>query len=316
MKETVLITGANGLVAQRFAEKYSETYAFKFLTRKKSCENEYEWNVETGYVDEEALEGIDYILHLAGANIGEKRWTEKRKQEVVSSRVDSSQLLLSKLKKNNCALKAYISASGVGYYGNFTTDKIFIEQDDVGTDFLAALCKKWEEAAYEYSSVSQRILIFRFGVVLSSKGGALPKLQIPIKYGLGANLGSGKSYFPWIHIDDLCGMIHFSIQQQGMEGIYNAVSPEIVTMDTVNKSIARSMKKPFFLPNIPSWLVKLILGEMSSLLLTGSKISAEKILNAGFTFAYPTIEQALCHMTDEAAVINTLHARGKPNHVD
>ena len=293
MRETILITGGNGLVARRFAEKYSETYAFKFLTRKKSRENEYEWNIETGYVDEKALEEVDYVLHLAGANVGEKRWSEKRKQEIVSSRVNSSRLLLSKLKNNNHSLKAYISASGVGYYGNFTTEKVFTEEDDVGSDFLAQLCGKWEDVAHAYSSISHRVLVFRFGVVLSSRGGALPKLQMPIKYGLGANLGSGKSYFPWIHIDDLCKMIHFSIQQQEMQGIYNAVSPEIITMGEVNKSIAQSMKRPFFLPSIPSCLVKLILGEMSSLLLTGNKISAEKILKTGFVFDHMTIEQAL-----------------------
>ena len=288
-----MITGGNGLVARRFAEKYSEAYAFKFLTRKKSRENEYEWNIETGYVDEKALEEVDYVLHLAGANVGEKRWTEKRKQEIVSSRVNSSRLLFSKLNENSRSLKAYISASGVGYYGNFATEKAFTEKDDAGTDFLALLCEKWEDAAHAYSSISHRVLIFRFGVVLSSKGGALPKLQMPIKYGLGANLGSGKSYFPWIHIDDLCKMIHFSIQQQEMQGIYNAVSPEIITMGEVNKKLARFMKRPFFLPNIPSCLVKLILGEMSSLLLTGNKVSAEKILKTGFAFDHPTIEQAL-----------------------
>jgi uncharacterized protein (TIGR01777 family) len=293
MKETILITGASGLVAQRFAEKYSETYALKFLTRKKSRENEYEWNIETGYMDEKALEEIDYVLHLAGANVGEKRWTEKRKQEIVSSRINSSRLLLSKLKENSRSLKAYISASGVGYYGNFATEKVFTEKDNVGTDFLARLCEKWEDAAHECLSISHRALIFRFGVILSNRGGALPKLQMPIKYGLGANLGSGNAHFSWIHIDDLCEMIHFSIQQQNMEGIYNAVSPEIITMNEVNKRLARSMKRPFFLPNIPSWLVKLILGEMSSLLLTGNKISAEKILKAGFVFEHPTIEQAL-----------------------
>ena len=293
MKETILITGANGLVARRFAEKYSEAYAFKFLTRKKSGQNEHEWNVETGNVDQKALEGIDYVLHLAGASVGEKRWTKKRKQEIISSRVNASRLLLSKLKENNHSLKAFISASGVGYYGNFTSEKVFTEEDNAGTDFLALLCRKWEEAAHEYLPICHRVLVFRFGVVLSDRGGALPRLQAPVKYGLGANLGSGDSYLSWIHIDDLCKMIHFSIQQQDIKGIYNAVSPEIITMNRVNKSIARSMKKPLFLPNIPSCLVKLILGEMSSLLLTGNKISAEKILSTGYTFDYPTIERAL-----------------------
>jgi len=293
MKETILITGVNGLVARRFAEKYFENYAFKFLTRRKSAENEYEWNVETGYVDENALEGVDYVLHLAGANVGEKRWTENRKREIVSSRVNSSKLLLSKFKERNHSLKAYISASGVGCYGNFATNKIFTEKDEIGTDFLAILCGKWEDVAHEYSSISQRILIFRLGVVLSDKGGALPKLKIPIKYGLGANLGSGNSCFSWIHIDDLCKMIHFSIQQHDLNGIYNAVAPEIITMDKANRSIARYMERPFFLPNIPSCLVKLVLGEMSSLLLTGNKISAEKIIETGFVFDYPTIEKAL-----------------------
>ncbi|MCL2589858.1 MAG: TIGR01777 family oxidoreductase [Betaproteobacteria bacterium] len=293
MKETILITGANGLVARKFAEKYSEGYALRFLTRKKFGKNEYEWDIEKEYVDEKALEGVDYVLHLAGTNVGEKRWTEKRKQEIFSSRVNSSQLLLSKLKENNHSLKAYISASGVGYYGNVPTDKIFTEEDGIGTDFLAKLCGKWEGVACEYLSISQRILIFRFGVVLSDNGGALLKLKMPIKYGLGANLGSGNSYFPWIHIDDLCKMIHFSIQQHDMNGVYNAVSPEVITMDEVNRNIARCMKKPFFMPNIPSCLVKLVLGEMSSLLLTGNKISAEKIIDAGFVFDYPTIGQAM-----------------------
>ncbi|MCL2160458.1 MAG: TIGR01777 family oxidoreductase [Betaproteobacteria bacterium] len=301
-KQTILITGANGLVARRFAEKYSETYALKFLTRKKSGQNEYEWNLETGYVDQKALEGIDYLIHLAGANVGEKRWTEKRKQEIISSRVNASRLLLSKLKESGHSLKTFISASGVGYYGNFITEKVFTEEDNAGTDFLALLCRRWEEAAHEYSPITHRVLIFRCGVVLSDRGGALPRLQMPIQYGLGANLGSGNSYLSWIHVDDLCKMIHFSIQHQDIKGIYNAVSPEIITMDKVNKNIARSMKRPFFLPNIPACLVKLILGEMSSLLLTGNKVSAEKILSTGFTFDYPVIEQALNSLSTSAAI--------------
>ncbi|MDR2862147.1 MAG: NAD-dependent epimerase/dehydratase family protein, partial [Syntrophobacterales bacterium] len=191
-KNTILITGANGLVAQRFADMFSDEYALKFLTRKRNGHKEkhghdhnYAWDPGSGHIDEEALEGTDYILHLAGANISEKRWTAKRKQEILSSRRDSARLLLSKLIEGNHSLKAFISASAVGFYGDAPSEKVFSEEDEGGEDFLAAVCREWEESSHNFSEVSLRVLIFRFGVVLSRSGFILTKLQMPIKFGMG-----------------------------------------------------------------------------------------------------------------------------------
>lgn len=293
-KDVVLITGANGLVAKHLAQKLQDEFEIRLLTRKKSAENEFEWNVTQKKIDDRAFENVKHIIHLAGAGIADKRWSAQRKKEIISSRVDSAKLLLEATKRNQIQLKTYISASGVGAYGQVTTDEIFTEKSPFGNDFLAEVVNLWEQSADEFQikSLAQRVVKLRFGMVLSEKG-ALEKMKLPIQLYVGSNLGSGKQIVPWIHIDDLVNMIEFSIKNSRINGVYNAVSPTFSTHDDLMRTLAKTMKKPFFMPNVPSFMMKLIMGESAVLVLEGSRVSADKIQQAGFEFQYEDLEKAL-----------------------
>jgi len=295
MKEIVLITGAGGLIAQELSKKLENEYEVKFLTRNKKHENEYEWNVKNGTIDETAFENISHIIHLAGANISEKRWTTERKKELISSRVDSAKLLLNTLRKKNIQLKSFISASGINYYGTKTSEKIFAETDGPGNDFLSEVVILWERAADEFKekNLAERVVKIRTAVVLSEKEGALKKMLPPIQYYIGSPLGTGKQYMPWIHINDICSIYQFVLKNSQTNGAYNANSPEHTTNKNLTKQIAHTIQKPIFMPNIPGFVLKLIFGELANALLEGSRASSQKIQDAGFRFEFPSLQHSL-----------------------
>lgn len=295
MKEIVLITGASGAIAKALSKKIEKDFAVRFLTRKKKAENEFEWNLENNTIDERAFENISHIIHLAGANISEKRWTEDRKKELISSRVDSAKLILNTLKKKNLKLRSFISASGINFYGTKTTDKIFIENDAPGNDFLSEVVMVWEKAADEFKrqNVAERVVKVRTAVVLSKNEGALAKMMTPIQFGVGSPLGSGKQYMPWIHIDDICSIYEFALKNPEIEGSYNASAPQHTTNENLTKLIAKVLNKPLFMPNVPSFILKLIFGELADALLEGSRASSEKIMKVGFEFQFPDLKMAL-----------------------
>ena len=295
MKEVVLITGAGGLVAKVLAKKLENEYSVRFLTRTKRHENEFEWNIKNQTIDENAFENVSHIIHLAGANISEKRWTDERKKEIITSRVDSAQLILKNLQKKNILLKTFISASAVGIYGAITSHKIFKEHDEKGNDFLSQVVLLWEKAADEFSkkNIAERVVKIRTSIILSEKEGALKKMSVPIKYGIGSPIGTGKQWIPWIHIDDLCSVYQFALKNESMNGAYNASAPQHADNENFTKEIARVLDKPMFMPNIPGFVMKLIFGELSVALLEGSRTSSEKLLNAGFQFEFPDLKLAL-----------------------
>ena len=295
MKEIVLITGASGAIARVLSKKLENQYSIRFLTRKKEAENEFEWDIENQIVDENAFENISHIIHLAGANISEKRWTEDRKKELISSRVDSAKLILNTLQKKNLKLKSFISASGINFYGTKTTDKIFIENDAPGNDFLSEVVVVWEKAADEFKeqNLAERVVKVRTAVVLSKNEGALAKMMTPIQFGIGSPLGSGKQYMPWIHIDDICSIYKFALKNPEVEGSYNASAPQHTTNENLTKLIAKVLNKPLFMPNVPTFILKLIFGELADALLEGSRASSEKIMKAGFEFQFPDLKMAL-----------------------
>lgn len=292
---SILVTGGTGLIGTSLCNLLRDKgYTVLILSRtKKDKPNTYYWNLEGHYIDTEAIVRADYIIHLAGAGIADKSWSKERKQILIDSRVKSANLLFEKVKELNSNLKGFISASAVGYYGASTSTKIYTENDAAGNDFASKICKVWEKAANQFNALNIRTVIIRTGVVLSKDGGALEKLSKPIKFGVGAPLGSGKQYMPWIHIDDLCNMYAEAIENSEIKGIYNAVAPEHITNKSVTKSIAKKLKKPLWLPNIPAFVMKLILGEMAVILLEGSRVSSEKIVATGFKFKYPNINEAL-----------------------
>lgn len=291
MKEVVLITGAGGLVAKELAKKLEKDYTIRFLTRKKKHENEFEWDLSNGTIDENAFESISHIIHLAGANISEKRWTHERKKELISSRVDSANLILKTLQKKNIKLKSFITASGINYYGTKTTDKIFTEKDGPGNDFLSEVVILWERAADDFKeqNLAERVVKIRTAVVLSEKDGALKKMLPTIKSGIGSPLGSGKQYMPWIHIKDICSIYEFVLKNSEIDGAYNAVSPQHITNEDLTKKMAEVLGKPLFMPNVPSFVLRLIFGELSDALLEGSRASSQKIQETGFHFEFPDL---------------------------
>ncbi|MCW3161777.1 TIGR01777 family oxidoreductase [Chryseobacterium oryctis] len=295
MKEVVLITGANGTIAKELAKMIGKDYEIRFLTRKKTQNNQYEWNVKKQIIDESAFVNVSHIIHLAGANISEQRWTEERKKELISSRVDSANLLLTTLKKKNITLKSFITASGVNYYGTETTDKIFNENDKPGNDFLSEVVVLWEKAADEFKlqNLAERVVKLRTAVVLSEKEGALKKMVPTIKNYIGSPLGSGKQYMPWIHIKDICSIYEFALKNPNIDGAYNATSPQHTTNENFTKEIAQVLRKPLFMPNVPGFILKILFGKLASALLEGSRASSQKIQEAGFTFEFPDLKLAL-----------------------
>lgn len=295
MKEVVLITGASGMIAHELSKKIDKEYTVRFLTRKKEKNNEYEWDIKKGTIDESAFDNVDHIIHLAGANISEKRWTDERKKELISSRVDSAKLILDTLKKKNGKLKSFISASGVNFYGTETSEKIYTEEDQPGNDFLSEVVVLWEKSADRFleENAAERVVKIRTAVVLSEKDGALKKMIPPIQYYIGSPLGSGKQYMPWIHVKDICSIYEFALRNPHVKGAYNAASPQHTTNENLTKKIAEVLKKPLFMPNVPGFVLKLMFGELATALLQGSRVSSQKIQDAGFRFEFPDLKGAL-----------------------
>ncbi|MFT5749168.1 MAG: hypothetical protein ACI93S_000421 [Ancylomarina sp.] len=293
----VLISGGTGLVGKALCAKLqAKGYDVAILSRSKKYNSSiktYLWNPDENQIDSNAITSSDYIIHLAGANIAEKRWSSSRKQLIIDSRVGSANLIFNEVKKQNKELKAFVSASGVGYYGAITSEEIFTEESQAADDFLGQTCLKWENSAKQFVTLNIRTTILRTGIVLNKQGGALSKMSIPIKLGLASALGNGNQYLPWIHIDDLCEIYIKAIEDKDVSGIFNAVAPDFQTNKSFTQALAKTLKKPYCLPNTPSFLLKLILGEMSVIILEGSRASSDKIIKKGFIFKFSKLGDAL-----------------------
>jgi uncharacterized protein (TIGR01777 family) len=295
--EKILITGGTGLVGKHLSKMLIDNgYSVALLSRRRNMvsgiQNHF-WDVENKIIDNEAVASADYIIHLAGAGIGDKRWCTQRKKEIRDSRIASAQLIFDQVMKEKGRVKAFISSSAIGYYGCVIGEKIFSETDPPATDFLGETCRLWEEAANKFRDAGIRTVKIRAGVVLAQNGGALSKLALPVKLSIGSHLGSGSQYMPWIHIDDLCGIYLKALKDQSMEGPYNAVAPEHITNRQFVKKLARELHKPLWFPPIPAFALKLLFGEMASMLLTGSRVAADRIITAGYEFRYGSLDKAL-----------------------
>lgn len=294
--KSILITGASGLIGARLTEMLlADGFQVVHLGRskKEGTVPSFTWDVNWGVMDAEALNGVDAIIHLAGAGIADKPWTEKRKQEIRDSRTKSTRLLFDQLKKSNHTVKTFISASAIGYYGLDDNETVFTEESKPGSDFLASVVKNWEAEIDHIRELNIRTVKIRIGIVLSEKGGALKEMANPVRWGVGAPLGSGKQYMSWIHIDDLCRMFVFALKHEHLQGAYNGVGRSWVTNKELTQAIAKALKKPLWLPPVPGFVLKLMLGEMADLVLKGSKVSGEKMIQAGFTCHYPDLDGAL-----------------------
>ncbi|MDD2327396.1 MAG: TIGR01777 family oxidoreductase [bacterium] len=246
-------------------------------------------------MDREAVEQADAIIHLAGANLGEKRWSDARKEEIVASRVETSHLLFDILQETGHQIEAFVSASAIGYYGTAVTDKVFMEEEKpLGSDFLSETCRRWEEAAFRFSDLpGVRTVALRTGFVVDRDSDAFGKMLLPTRLGVGSPLGSGNQYLSWIHLEDLCRLYIHAVEDPMIKGIYNAVAPQQVTNAQFMRSLAKEMHRPFFFPSVPAFLLRLVMGEAADLVLGGSRISAQKVLDSGFQFRYERANEAI-----------------------
>ncbi|NMC41446.1 MAG: TIGR01777 family protein [Bacteroidales bacterium] len=293
----VMITGGSGLVGRYLTSALlSEGCRVSHLSRQENQFGKvrvYRWNPELGFLDAESLSGVDYIVHLSGANIGEKRWSEKRKREIISSRVDTANLLFKTVSENNIRLKAFISASAIGYYGLKSSEHIYTEADPPGSDFLAETCVLWEKAAGQFAAKGIRTVIIRTAVVLEKSDSALARLLIPAGYGVFPVLGGGSQYMPWIHIKDLCGIYLKALHDETMSGVFNAAAPEYITHRRFMEALAGAMGKKGFHPPVPGFLLRFGMGKMADVILRGSRVSSDKITSEGYIFSFPGIKVAL-----------------------
>jgi uncharacterized protein len=301
MNHKILITGASGLVGSRLTELLLQKgHHVSHLGRSKRAGSapSFVWDVENKLIDPQALEGVDTIINLAGAGVADKRWTAQRKKEILESRTHSTQLLFETLKEQRHSVKTFVSASAIGYYGFGLNDEVFNEESSAGNDFLASVTKQWEEETDRVASLGMRVVKLRIGIVLSAKGGALVEMAKPIRLGVGSPLGTGKQYLSWIHLDDLCELFIKSVEDEKMQGAYNAVTAWATNSD-FTKAVAHVLKKPLWLPPVPSFVMKIILGEMANLVVNGSKVSSEKIRKVGFQFKYDELDKTLKDLLGE-----------------
>ncbi|MFA6084913.1 TIGR01777 family oxidoreductase [Mucilaginibacter sp.] len=294
--KSILITGGSGLLGKELTNTLlAKGYTVSHLSRSRGKNPQVKtflWNVEQGQIDENCLEGVDTIIHLAGAGIADKRWTNARKKLLIESRTQSIGLIYELIKKKPNQVKSIISASATGYYSD-RGDELLTEESPPAHDFLGTCCIEWEQAVDAGEKLGLRILKYRTGVVLTKDGGALPQLALPVKLGVGSPIGSGKQWIPWIHHIDVVAMYIDGINNEALTGVFNMVAPQPVTNAQLSQAVAKQLHRPFWAPNVPAFLIKLLLGEMATVVLGSTRVSAQKMEDAGFKFKYPDITSAL-----------------------
>lgn len=298
--QKILIAGGTGFIGQALTSLLlSEGFEVVILSRYPKSSPHlnltyFYWSVDEAVVDAKAFEGVDVIINLAGENIGAKRWSRAQKNLILSSRVDSSKLLFQAVAMMDKLPKLFISASAVGYYGNSNNETIMTEIAPVGTDFLAHVCSAWEAQANQFMQLDIPVALVRTGVVLQEGKGALKEILSSLKFGMLFKLGNGKQPFPWIHIDDLC-RAYLHLIRSGSGGVYNAAAPANNDFNSVLNAVRLSKHtKPFILP-VPSFVLKIVLGEMSTIVLKGAFVAPTKLINEGFVFKYPNLKVLFEH---------------------
>lgn len=327
---TIMITGGTGTVGKRLTELLlSKGYSVIIVGRGGSAKESStgkpstssgepaqtklryaQWNIDAQTIDESAIQQADYIIHLAGAGVADKRWSDARKKEIADSRINSCALIVKALSSFPNNVKGVISASAIGWYGpdnqhndegNASTglDKRgFTEAANPYPDFLGNTCKAWEDSIAPVKAFGKRLVILRTGIVLSNQGGALVEFKKPLLFKTAAILGSGKQMISWIHVDDLCNQYIYAIENEQMNGVYNAVAPHPVSNQTLTIELAKKICGSFYIPfYVPAFVLKIALGEMSIEVLKSATVSSHKIEAAGFQFQYPAISDALTQLT-------------------
>ncbi len=295
----ILITGATGLIGDEIVRLcHKQSIAVSYLTTRKSkiqSEDKYRgyyWNPKKGEIDRNCFDQVDAIINLAGASIA-KRWTPDYKKEVLESRIQSAEVLYNALKSEpHHQVRSLVSASAVGIYPHSYTNYYEESETDVDDSFLGSVTKKWETTIDKFKMLNLLVAKVRVGIVLSNKGGALAEMIRPIKLFVGAPLGSGEQWQSWIHVTDVAE-IFLHIVKNKMSGTYNGVAPNPVTNHKLTKELAAVLKRPLFMPKVPAFVLKLIMGEMSYLVLSSQRVSSKKIQVKGFHFSHPNIKGAI-----------------------
>ena len=300
--QTILITGGTGMVGQSLTNVLlAKGYQVIVLTRqqKQSSRAHFsfaQWDLNKGWIDPAAIAAADYIIHLAGEGVADKRWTAARKKAILDSRVNSSALLVKAIKEYPNKVKAIVAASAIGWYGpdnEKSTASGFVETDLVDSSFLGETCQQWEESMYPVKALGIRLVTIRIGIVFNKMGGALAEFMKPAKLGAAAILGDGQQMVSWIHQQDLNRLMLFALEQEQVEGVYNAVAPDPVNNAILTKAIASRFHTWAIPFHVPSFILKVMLGEMSVEVLKSAKVSASKIIAAGFKFDYASMDEAL-----------------------
>ena len=297
--KSILITGGTGLIGSKLLDSIDKSvYNVYVLTRKKSYKengvNYINWDPENSVLDISQIKNLYSVINLAGESIDGSRWTSNYKRKILDSRVNSTRLLFNKVKEMKELPKSFISASATGFY-EINTDNPQVETDLPGNNFLSDVVQQWEKEILKFKSLGLRTTTFRIGLVLSKDGGVLKRLYPIFKFFLGVPIGSGKQMVSWIHESDMIGLINMAIESNKLEGIYNAVAPEIITNTEFTKSLLKSLNR-FSYPSIikaPSFIVRILFGEQSDLVLNGLNISSEKIMQSNYKFKFTKLSSAL-----------------------
>ncbi len=304
---TILITGGTGMIGTRLTQMLADKgYEVIILTRDTTKHSPSpgvsyaSWDIDAQAIDRDAIGKADHIIHLAGAGVADKRWSQARKQEILRSRTESSALIVKALKEYPNKIQSVISSSAIGWYGPDTARSLkegFTEDAPADAAFLGETCRQWEASIEPVTGLGKRLVKLRTGIVLSNRGGALAEFRKPVMGGVAAILGNGNQVVSWIHVEDLCRMFLFAVENHSLAGAYNAVAPHPVTNKTLTLNIARKLRGRFYIPvYVPAFVLKIVLGEMSIEVLKSANVSARKIQQAGFDFSYPVIDQALDHL--------------------
>ncbi|MFD2565314.1 TIGR01777 family oxidoreductase [Aquimarina rubra] len=294
----VLITGATGLIGQEIVGLcHQSNIDVNYLTTSKnkltSDKNYkgYYWNPSSGEIDLDCFEDVEVIINLVGATVA-KRWTKKYKQEIIDSRVDTASIILESLKKIKHSVRHIVSASAIGIYPDSFQNYYKEDSTELDSGFLGEVVTKWEAAVRKFETLNIEVSLLRIGLVLANKGGAFPKIAKPIEKGVGAAFGNGKQWQSWIHLEDLARLFMYVVEEE-LTGIYNAVAPNPVSNERLTNVVADQVGKKIILPNIPRFMMKLILGEMHVLLFSSQRVCNDKIIETGFQFKYDNITQAV-----------------------
>ncbi len=291
-----LLAGGSGLIGSALQRALPATgLRTRLLSRQrqeKPASDRFYWDPERGFLNPDALNHVEAIINLAGASVAGGKWSARRKQEIITSRVQSHELILQKLEQSREFPRTLVAASAIGYYGN-RGDELLTEASSAGVGFLPETAIQWERAAMRFEALGVRTVILRIGVVLAANGGALPRIAQPIRMMLGAPLGSGLQYMSWVHIDDVVAMILRALTDESWRGVYNCVAPAPVNNAEFTRAVAAKLSKPLFLPHVPEAALRLAMGEMASIVLDSTRVAPERALGAGFEFQYSQLDGAL-----------------------